>query len=379
MWAKELRSVLCRYNSSMHPFRAFLLIALAVCVLAPQALFAAELPLLDPGWSIVPDPSVLDSSCKPTDPLGMGGILVLVQNLMNAAVSLTVIVMVLIIAYAGFLFLTSPFNSENRSKAKSTLAGTFMGVIIVLAGWLLVDFVMKVLYNPDAVFAGKEIGPWSRIITGGDACIKARDTKPLFDSLPFSPGGGPSVNSELGAGGGYAGPGQPASLGTADCSPSRIATAAAAGGYRLTDAQASTFSCLAKSESSCGQNISGAKTPDGKSTTAHGMFQIVLGYRNPKTGALSPCHSLNIPVCSAAAKRVGWTGSGDLNCANAFSGGKVKPGMESLARVCQAASKDLNCNASAAACLLKQTPSFSDWTKDPRSSSQKACVAKYAK
>ena len=372
MWAKELRSVLCRYNSSMHPFRAFLLIALAVCVLAPQALFAAELPLLDPGWSIVPDPSVLDSSCKPTDPLGMGGILVLVQNLMNAAVSLTVIVMVLIIAYAGFLFLTSPFNSENRSKAKSTLAGTFMGVIIVLAGWLLVDFVMKVLYNPDAVFAGKEIGPWSRIITGGDACIKARDTKPLFDSLPFSPGGGPSANAELGAGGGYAGPGQPASLGTADCSPSRIATAAAAGGYRLTDAQASTFSCLAKSESSCGQNISGAKTPDGKSTTAHGMFQVVMGYDDQ-------CHNLNLPVCSTAAKKAGWSGSGNLNCSTAFANGKPKKGMEELARVCKAASANIDCNASAAACLVKQNPSFSDWTGDARSSSQKACVAKYAK
>ncbi|MES2994801.1 MAG: pilin [Patescibacteria group bacterium] len=359
----------------MHPFRAFLLIALAFCVFMPQPLIAAELPLLDPGWSIVPDPSELDSSCRPTDPLGMGGILVLVQNLMNAAVSLTVIVMVIVIAYAGFLFLTSPFNSENRSKAKSTLAGTFMGVIIVLAGWLLVDFVMKVVYDPDAVFAGKQIGPWSQIITGGDACIKARDTKPLFGSLPFSPGGGPSVNAELGAGGGYAGPGQPASLGTADCSPSRIATAAAAGGYRLTDAQANTFSCLAKSESSCGQNISGAKTKDGKSTTAHGMFQVVMGYDDQ-------CHNLNIPVCSAAAKRAGWTGSGNLNCSTAFSGGKPKKGMEALANVCKAASASIDCNASAAACLVKESPSFRDWTgtgDGHTHAAQKACVAKYAK
>ncbi|MEK9184427.1 MAG: hypothetical protein AAB892_01725 [Patescibacteria group bacterium] len=366
----------------MHRFRAFLLITLALCVLAPQALFAAELPLLDPDWSIVPDPSELDTSCKPTDPLGMGGILVLVQNVMNAAVSLTVIVLVLVVAYAGFLFITSPFNSENRSTAKTALMNAVIGVIIVLAGWLVIDFVMKILYNPDAVFGGKQIGPWSAIITGGDACIKPTDTEPLFGNLPFSEG--PSVDSTVGAGGvgaggGSAGPGKPASLGTGACSASSIATSAAAGGYRLTDAQAQTFSCLAKSESACGTNITGATTPGGQSTTAHGMFQIVLGYRNEKTGAPSPCHSLNIPVCSAAAKRAGWTGSGDLNCANAFSGGKVKAGMESLARVCQAASKNLDCNTSAAACLLKQDPSFKDWTRDSRSSSQKACIARYAK
>ncbi|MEK7510894.1 MAG: pilin [Patescibacteria group bacterium] len=353
----------------MHRFRALLLLAAFLVLVLPVPVAAAGLPLLDPEWHIVPDPSVLDSTCKPGSPLGIGGVLVLLQNLMNAAVSLTVIVMTLVIAYAGFLFLTSPFNSENRSKAKTTLWNTVVGVFLVLAAWLIMDFAMKILYNPQATFAGKAIGPWNQVLVGGDACIKSRVTSPLFDLIPSSDGPrtDPNAGSGPGVGGGQAGPGQPASLGAGKCSPSDIARAAAAGGYRLTDAQANTFSCLAKYESACGANISGAKTEGGQSTTAHGMFQVVMGYDDK-------CHNLNIPVCTEAARKRGYTVQGDLDCSKAFRGGKVRPGMEYLANACRAASTDLACNASASACLLQNRPNFGDWTSDPRSSGQKACV-----
>ncbi|HYF29174.1 MAG TPA: pilin [Candidatus Paceibacterota bacterium] len=357
----------------MHRFRALLLLLLVAILIVPvPAIAQSSIPLLDPGWHIVPNPQELDSTCPEDAPLGIGGVLVLMQNLMNAAVALTVIVLILVIAYAGFLLVTSPFSSENRSKAKSTLLNAVIGMALVLASWLIVDFVMKLIYEPESTFAGEALGPWNQILVGGDACIRGRDGNPLFE-IPFTRAPRPDTSVGLDRPGGTAGPGQPASLGAGACSPGTIATAAANGGYALTAAQVQTLSCLAKAESSCGQNISGARSASGRTSTAHGMFQVVMGYDDK-------CHNLNIPVCSEAAKRAGWKGSGNLNCSRAFSGGKVRPGMEELARVCRAASTNLDCNASAAACLVKENPNFSDWTGtgDGHShAAQKACVRQF--
>lgn len=318
----------------------------------------AGMPLFDPDWHIVPDPHELDDSCPVGAPLGFAGVLVLIQNLMNAAISVGILISVLVITFAGVLWILTPTNPENHSKAKKVLTNAVVGLLIILSAWLVVDFIMKTIYDADT----SGFGPWNTILTGGKYCITENEkVQGLFSrGISAIPRGG---------GGDSAGP---ASVGTGRCSPSTITSAAAEGGYTLTQAQANTFSCIAKSESSCGTNISGATTPGGRPTSAYGMFQIVLGTPN------SSCHSLNLPVCTAAARRVGWTGTGNLNCENAFSGGRVKRGQEVLARACQAAAANLGCNVSAAACLLQKRPDFGDWTSDERSSRQQACINAFA-
>lgn len=340
-----------------------LLLALLFCV--PVAANAQSgLPLFDSNWHLVPDAHELDSNCPVGAPLGFGGVLQLIQNGMNATISFGIIVCVLTIMGAGILWILTPTNPENHSQAKKILTNAAIGLLIILSAWLIVDFVLKLLYDGDT----SGFGPWNSILVGGDFCVIAKgETPPLFSgSITSIPGGGSDTSA-----GGAGGASGPAVLGNGRCSPSVITSSAAAGGYRLTQAQANTFSCLAKAESSCGANITGATTVGGQSTSAHGMFQIVLGLNDT-------CHNLNIPVCAAAARNAGWRGTGNLNCSRAFSGGRVKAGMEELARVCRAASSNLTCNASAAACLLQARPNFSDWTADPRSSKQRACIATYA-
>jgi len=321
----------------------------------------AGMPLFDPDWHIVPDPHDFDDTCPVGAPLGFAGVLVLIQNLMNAAVSLGILISVLVIAFAGVLWILTPTNPENHSKAKKVLTNAVIGLLIILSAWLVVDFLMKTLYDADM----SGFGPWNTILVGGEYCIVKNDKVQGLFARGISPvtGGG-------GGGGGSAS--GPASVGTGRCSPSTILSAAADGGYTLTQAQANTFSCIAKSESSCGTRISGATTPSGRPTSAYGMFQIVLGTPD------SACHSLNLPVCTAAAQRAGWTGTGNLNCENAFSGGRVKRGQEALARACQAAAANISCNVSAAACLLQRRPNFGDWTSDVRSSRQQACINTFA-
>lgn len=352
----------------MNRFRALAVFVLLAAFAFPAAASAADMPLLSPGWHIVPDAHELDPSCPVGSPLGFGGVLQLIQNLMNAGISIGIIICVMTIAFAGVLWMLTATNPENHSQAKKVLTNAAVGLLIILSAWLIVDFVMKVLYQGANGDPGK-FGPWNSILVGGSVCVVASDDlKPLFSGSIFAK---PGEGTETGAEPSAVQIGN-ASVGAAGCSPATITSAAAAGGYTLTQQQANTFSCIAKAESSCGTNISGATTVDGKPTTAHGMFQVVMGYKDD-------CHSLNIPVCTQAAKRAGWPGSGDLNCSTAFSGGKPKAGMTQLANACKAAAANVECNASAAACLLKNNPGFKDWTADSRSSAQKACVARYAK
>lgn len=153
------------------------------------------IPLFDPEWQLVPEAHELDPSCPVGYPLGFGGFLQLIQNLMNASISFGIVIFVLIIAFAGMLWILTPTNPENHSQAKKVLTNAVIGLLIILSAWLIVDFVMKLLYNQDA----PGFGPWNSIISGGDICIKPDDgLKPLFEgnitAIPGTTSGGYTGN-----------------------------------------------------------------------------------------------------------------------------------------------------------------------------------------
>ena len=329
---------------------------LAALAFVPRFVFAQD--VFGP---IVPQSGVC--TCPGSAP-DWGCILRIVQNGLNVAIAVATVVIVLAIIYAGFVFMTAGANANKRSEGKNIMLNSVIGLLIMLAAYIGVDFVMKAVYNPSATFEGQNLGPWNAIWapSADDMCL-------LVNRNPL-----PITTGTLGiiTGASWWSSSAATSLGSGDCSPDRIRAAAASGGYQLTQAQAETFSCLAREESSCGTNITGATTPGGAPTTAHGMFQIVLGLNDT-------CHNLNIPVCTQAANRAGHRISGNLNCSQAFERGRVKRGKEALAAACQAASRSLDCNASAAACLLQRRPDFGDWTADARSSGQRACIMRYSR
>lgn len=175
-----------------------LLFLLVFCV--PLAASAqSNLPLFDPGWQLVPDAHELDSDCPVGAPLGFGGVLQLVQNVMNAAISFGVLISVLVIAGAGILWILTPTNPENHSQAKKILTNAVIGLLIILSAWLIVDFVMKILYNQNL----EGFGPWNTILHGGDVCVVAMETEPLFSgSITAVPGQGTSGDAGSGSTGG---------------------------------------------------------------------------------------------------------------------------------------------------------------------------------
>lgn len=317
---------------------------------------AANIPLFSPGWSIVPE------ACREC-PCGVGGALQFIQNIMNAAVSLGVIMFIFVIVYVGILFTLSATNPEAKSKAKTLLANAVIGFIIVLAAWLVVDYVMKFVYNPEAAFDGKKIGPWNEIIQfKGGSCIDPQDIKPIA-GLPKV------IDTIVNVGGGFTGGGGPVGdvgryPNTGACSPQNVRAAAVLGGYSMSEHQATMLACMAGPESGCGTQMQNYNWNGAKSkppSTAWGPFQITLK-GNSKCFENQACY-----------KAAGVTGP--LNCEDAFnSGGYAIPGTRLSS--CQKAAATLSCSAVAAGCVAKEQ-GYGAWTTDKNSTKQKACIAKY--
>ena len=120
-----------------------------------------------------------------------GCVLQTLQNLMNAGVTLGAVLITIFIAWAGVAYLMAPINAEARQAAKARLLNAVLGLLIMLGAWLLIDSVMKVIYNSGS------FGPWNTILVdtnANDNCI-----------LPTAPAVGiPNLNAPSNATGGPA-------------------------------------------------------------------------------------------------------------------------------------------------------------------------------
>ncbi|HMB66175.1 MAG TPA: pilin, partial [Patescibacteria group bacterium] len=64
-------------------------------------------------------------------------------NFVNIAFTFLAIVAVIIIIYAGYLWMTSGGNSERIEKAKKVLLGAVIGLILILSSFAIVNFIIN--------------------------------------------------------------------------------------------------------------------------------------------------------------------------------------------------------------------------------------------
>jgi hypothetical protein len=266
-------------------------------------------------------------------------------------VGILAIVATIMFVIAGFRLVTSNGNPSVLQDAKDMIINVTIGFVIVLAAWLLLDLLMKSLLSD----SDQGLGPWNEIACvdqpeartdPGELDITIIDVATLEETVGFvDPSLAPDVYAE------------------GDCSPENLQS------LGMDATQAQVFSCLAQPESGCNLNA------DNPNSTARGVFQILRGYNNP-------CHNLNLPACTAAAQAAGWSGSGNLNCSTAFSGGQAIPG-NALAGICDAAASNMACNTAAALCLYDDAGGYAPWLNltniGPNThTAQRACVSRYA-
>jgi flagellar biosynthesis protein FlhB len=93
-----------------------------------------------------------------TDSCGMCHIVQLIQNILSFLVTISVVVATLMFIYAGFLYMTAGGSADKIKAATKIFTNVFIGFVFVLGAFLIVDTIMKTLYNPNTRF-----GPWNEI------------------------------------------------------------------------------------------------------------------------------------------------------------------------------------------------------------------------
>lgn len=148
----------------------FALLLVAGLFVLPAVTQAAAIPFFGP---IIPQEGN-QAVCA----AGWGMLITVINNIIAFSITIAIVFIApLMVAYAGFLFVVNPVNSEGIKKAKGVLLNTIVGIVIALAGWMIVAAIMATLY------AGSEgstrWGTWSQLITGSSSglCI------PLAGSL----------------------------------------------------------------------------------------------------------------------------------------------------------------------------------------------------
>lgn len=161
--------------------RRFLLVLAILLLSSVSSVAYAQMPqTLGGDFHIIPDASELDPSCPEGAPLSFGAIMAVAQSALGIAISFGVLICIVIMAWAGFILVLSPFNAEGKSKARTMLTNAGIGLLIVLSSWLIVDFVMKTLYSGPDGTKGK-FGPWNSILGGGSACVvESENIRTLF-------------------------------------------------------------------------------------------------------------------------------------------------------------------------------------------------------
>ncbi len=157
-----------RYDTNMRSrifFFSFLLFAAGSLALplAAHAMIPFFGPIINPLWTT--NGTANGIQCA----LGWGAVLTVINNIIQLLITLAIILVApLTIAYAGFLLVTGQGNPGSLTKAKGVILNTIIGIVIALAGWLIVDAIMAVLYNPAAIGS-----TWSNLIMSGGypACL----------------------------------------------------------------------------------------------------------------------------------------------------------------------------------------------------------------
>lgn len=70
-------------------------------------------------------------------------IVTLAQNVLNFGIFMAVVLSAFLFAYAGWNMITAGGNSEVYAKGKRVFGNVLIGLIIILAGWIVIDTLMK--------------------------------------------------------------------------------------------------------------------------------------------------------------------------------------------------------------------------------------------
>jgi hypothetical protein len=157
----------------------------------------------------------------------------LIQNIMTFAIGIAIPIAAALFAYAGFLYITSATNTGNIAKAKGIFKDAFIGFLIAICAWLIINTLLHVIFS-QGTFAS---GNWFTIqCSAGSARPVNKTITGVLSSLPIVAGNAGQIQN---TDGGVSANGYPSSGGSStggdsvySCSAgSKVTYSNAEGGY----------------------------------------------------------------------------------------------------------------------------------------------------
>lgn len=81
----------------------------------------------------------------------------LAENIINFIVQISFVVTALLFTYAGFLFFTAGADPGKIKNAKKIFTNTFVGIVIILSSWLIVNVII-------ATLTGQGVNPFTEVL-----------------------------------------------------------------------------------------------------------------------------------------------------------------------------------------------------------------------
>jgi cbb3-type cytochrome oxidase subunit 3 len=72
---------------------------------------------------------------------------IIVAELINVVIGFLALIFVILILYAGFLFMISGGNKEKTDYAKRAIGNAIIGLIIILSSWAITTFSIDAIIN----------------------------------------------------------------------------------------------------------------------------------------------------------------------------------------------------------------------------------------
>jgi len=99
-------------------------------------------------------------TCSGADACNFCSFVDMTNGLIEWVIIIATTLSVVLLAFAGFRLVTSMGDASALEDAKKLLVNSFIGILIMLAGWTIVDTFLK-------VFAGGDLGVWNAVECGG--------------------------------------------------------------------------------------------------------------------------------------------------------------------------------------------------------------------
>lgn len=121
----------------------------------------------------------------------------LIQNIINFMVGISIPIAVVLFGWAGILMFTSGASEPQRTKGKKIFNTVFIGFVIVISGWLVVQTILSVLVD-DKFFIG---GNWNQLQCQNVDQRQSQSTETVGNWLTGLLGAPPTGSSNLQPGG----------------------------------------------------------------------------------------------------------------------------------------------------------------------------------